>query len=160
VFKHRHITPPCNLLQPPWRPPDTKLSDQTIITASFNSLEFTLGTEPATIAKFDIFRKKRNIADYDRAGTMSETEADEMRQLAETLRSEVEAWIRRNHPQYVSFDPASVTRQIDCGPNRVVLNDPGQGSSEVARRRSAGTPLFQARFGQVTVFHDCQYGLQ
>ena len=63
------------------------------------SLEFTLGTEPATIAKFDVFRKKRNIADYDRAGAVSETEADEMRQLAETLRSEVEAWIRRNHPQ-------------------------------------------------------------
>jgi hypothetical protein len=73
------------------------------------SLEFTLGTEPATIAKFDIFRKKRNIADYDRAGAVSETEADEMRQLAESLRSEV------------------------GGPNRVVFNDPGQGSSEVAR---------------------------
>ncbi|MGA2270964.1 MAG: hypothetical protein ABSH44_21040 [Bryobacteraceae bacterium] len=65
------------------------------------SLEFTLGTEPATIRKFDIFRKKRNIADYDRADAVSETEAEEMRQLAETLRSQVEAWIRKNHPQYV-----------------------------------------------------------
>ena len=51
--------------------------------------------------KFDVFRKKRNIADYDRAGAVSETEADEMRQLAETLRREVEAWIRKNHPQYM-----------------------------------------------------------
>jgi hypothetical protein len=61
-----------------------------------------LGTEAATIGKFDVFRKKRNSTDYDRAGAVSETEADEMRQLAETLRSEVEAWIRRNHPQYLT----------------------------------------------------------
>ena len=64
------------------------------------SLEFTLGLPAATIRKFDVFRKKRNITDYERADTISETEAEEMRQLAETLRISVEAWVRKNHPQF------------------------------------------------------------
>ena len=63
------------------------------------SLEFTLGLDPATIRKFDVFRKKRNITDYERADTISDTEADEMRELAETLRHDVEAWIRKSYPR-------------------------------------------------------------
>lgn len=64
------------------------------------SLEFTLGVDSTVIMKFDVFRKKRNITDYERADTISETEAEEMRQLAETLRGSVEAWVRKNHPQF------------------------------------------------------------
>jgi len=63
-----------------------------------HSLEFTLGFDSTVIAKFDVFRKKRNITDYERADTISDTEAEEMRQLAETLRSSVEAWTRENYP--------------------------------------------------------------
>ena len=65
-----------------------------------HSLEFTLGVEATLIRKFDVFRKKRNVTDYERADTLSETEAEEMRQLAETLRSNVDAWVRKNHPQF------------------------------------------------------------
>ena len=65
-----------------------------------HSLEFTLGVEATLIRKFDVFRKKRNITDYERADTLSETEAEEMRQLAETLRGSVDAWVRKNHPQF------------------------------------------------------------
>jgi hypothetical protein len=65
-----------------------------------HSLEFTLGVEGTVIRKFDVFRKKRNIADYEMADTVSELEAEEMRQLAETLRGDVEAWIRKRHPQF------------------------------------------------------------
>ncbi len=65
-----------------------------------HSLEFTLGVDSTVIAKFDVFRKKRNITDYERADTISETEAEEMRQLAETLRASVEAWVRKNHPRF------------------------------------------------------------
>jgi hypothetical protein len=64
------------------------------------SLELTLGVDATVIRKFDVFRKKRNITDYERADTISETEAEEMRQLAETLRISVEAWVRKNHPQF------------------------------------------------------------
>jgi len=66
---------------------------------AIQSLEFTLGLAPATVRKFDVFRKKRNITDYERADTISDTDAEEMRELAETLRHDVEAWIRKNHPQ-------------------------------------------------------------
>ena len=47
-----------------------------------------------------MFRKKRNITGYERADTLSETEAEEMRQLSETLRGKVDAWVRKNHPQF------------------------------------------------------------
>jgi hypothetical protein len=63
-----------------------------------HSLEFTVAAGASLIRKFDIFRKKRNIADYERADTISELEAEEMRELAESLRKTVDAWIRKNHP--------------------------------------------------------------
>jgi hypothetical protein len=66
-----------------------------------HSLEFTLGVEASLIRKFDVFRKKRNITDYERADTISETEAAEMRELAEALRRSVDAWLRKNYPQFV-----------------------------------------------------------
>ena len=65
-----------------------------------HSLEFTLRVEGTTIRKFDVFRKKRNFTGYERADTVSDTETEEMRQLAETLRRDVETWIRVQHPQF------------------------------------------------------------
>jgi exopolyphosphatase/pppGpp-phosphohydrolase len=62
------------------------------------SLAHTLGAEAAMVAQLDAFRKKRNVADYDRAGTVSKTEAREMMTLARNLRKSVEEWLRRNHP--------------------------------------------------------------
>jgi hypothetical protein len=37
-----------------------------------HSLEFTIGADTAIVRKFDLFRKKRNISDYERANTISE----------------------------------------------------------------------------------------
>ncbi|MBI4600430.1 MAG: hypothetical protein HY721_00580 [Planctomycetes bacterium] len=62
------------------------------------SLAFTLGADATTLAKFDMFRKKRNEADYERAGIISDTEADEVLAFALQLRKDVEAWIARSHP--------------------------------------------------------------
>jgi hypothetical protein len=62
------------------------------------SLEFTLGWDVATVGLLDDFRKKRNEADYERAGVVSEAEADEMFVLAQRLRKEVDAWMVRHHP--------------------------------------------------------------
>jgi hypothetical protein len=61
------------------------------------SLEFTLGLSANKIDLFDAFRKKRNEADYERAGVVSDTEAEEMLALARELRANVEAWIARTH---------------------------------------------------------------
>jgi hypothetical protein len=63
------------------------------------SLEFTIGAGGKQIDTFDGFRKKRNVSSYDLSGTVSEKEADEMFQLASEIRSQVEKWLRRVHPE-------------------------------------------------------------
>jgi hypothetical protein len=62
------------------------------------SLELTIGADVAVIRQFDILRKKRNIADYERADTISDTEANQMRRLAERLRKDVLTWISSQCP--------------------------------------------------------------
>jgi len=67
------------------------------------SLALTLGTDAGPIRKFDLFRKKRNISDYERADRISDLEVDEMRDLAGKLRKDVEQWIRVKYPQYLNL---------------------------------------------------------
>ena len=62
------------------------------------SLAFTIKTDPAIIEQLDKFRQKRNISDYERAGLVSEQEAEEMIALAKQLRHDVEQWLRAHHP--------------------------------------------------------------
>ena len=65
------------------------------------SLEFTVGWDKALITTLDGFRRMRNINDYERAGFVSDGEAEEMLALAKRLREEVLAWIREKHPAMV-----------------------------------------------------------
>lgn len=65
------------------------------------SLAFTIHTAPDIIIQLDKFRLKRNASDYDRAGLITEQEAEEMIALAKQLRNDVEQWIRKNHPRLV-----------------------------------------------------------
>jgi hypothetical protein len=62
------------------------------------SLEVTIGASTVVVRQFEAFRKKRNIAGYERAGEVSDREAEEMERLARYLRQEVERWIRASHP--------------------------------------------------------------
>jgi hypothetical protein len=62
------------------------------------SLEFTVGSDARTISKLDLFRKKRNISDYERAESISDLEVEEMQKLARSLRVAVNLWIKRNYP--------------------------------------------------------------
>jgi HAMP domain-containing protein len=68
---------------------------------TIQSLEYTIGADRQLVAEFDVFRTKRNLAGYDRAGTVSEQEADEMLELARRLAEQVEEWIRTEHPELV-----------------------------------------------------------
>jgi hypothetical protein len=68
------------------------------------SLEFTIGADATTIRKLDLFRKKRNISDYERAGSVSDAEIQEMAKLARRLRREVAAWIRTEQPEFIRLD--------------------------------------------------------
>lgn len=63
------------------------------------SLAFTINTDPIIIKRLDKFRQKRNISDYERAGLVTEQEAEEMITLAKQLRNDVEQWLRVHHPQ-------------------------------------------------------------
>jgi hypothetical protein len=65
------------------------------------SLAFTVGTDVKVIARLDAFRKKRNIGGYERAGMVSDREADDLLTLAQDLRAEVVDWLRANHAELV-----------------------------------------------------------
>lgn len=65
---------------------------------AIQSLAFTVGCSKELISHLDAFRKKRNISDYERAGSVSIQEAEEMQELAQALRAELVGWLRRTHP--------------------------------------------------------------
>jgi hypothetical protein len=65
------------------------------------SLSLTVGADKMFVIRFDAFRKKRNITDYDRAGTASEQEAAEMLALAEELYDLIKAWFKKYHPELI-----------------------------------------------------------
>lgn len=68
---------------------------------TFQSLEFTIRLDTATVDELDAFRKKRNTTGYDMAGTVSDQEASEMVALAVRLRAMIQDWLRENHPDLI-----------------------------------------------------------
>jgi hypothetical protein len=69
------------------------------------SLGLTIGASQGLVSRFDAFRKKRNVLGYERAGMVSDREADEMRKLAVALRAQVLDWLGANHPTLVAKEP-------------------------------------------------------
>lgn len=66
--------------------------------ATFHVLPEILGPQTQARADFlDHCRSKRNLADYDRAGEISEREAEEILLEARAFREELLAWLRNNH---------------------------------------------------------------
>lgn len=65
------------------------------------SLSLTLGKNAEFIGSFDSFRKKRNVSNYDIGGGVSDRELQEITVMAETLREEVENWIRAKHRSFM-----------------------------------------------------------
>ncbi len=66
------------------------------------SLEFTVGLELTDVQQLDMFRRKRNISDYERSGQVSEVEADEMAELAIKVREQVIEWLREKDPRLLA----------------------------------------------------------
>jgi len=66
---------------------------------SIESMRFTIGLADDEVRSIDAFRKKRNISDYERAGAVSDTEADELRTLAREVRRQTVAWLEKAHPE-------------------------------------------------------------
>jgi hypothetical protein len=65
------------------------------------SLALTIGMDAGLVRQFDQFRKKRNIGGYERAGTISDQETNEMTALAERVRQEVMEWLKSSHPEFL-----------------------------------------------------------
>jgi uncharacterized protein (UPF0332 family) len=68
---------------------------------TIQSLAFTLQLDSEMVEKFNRFRRKRNTSDYERSGLISEKEVLEMLELAKSLRTILEEWLRKNHPDLI-----------------------------------------------------------
>ena len=66
---------------------------------TIHSLAFTLRLDARTIRKFNKFRQKRNISDYEMIGMVSDQEVTEMIALAQELRDMVTEWLKKSHPE-------------------------------------------------------------
>lgn len=69
---------------------------------AIQSLRFTVELEEAHVAVLDGVRRKRNVSNYERAGTASASEADEVFQLALDLRARVLEWLEQHHPDLLT----------------------------------------------------------
>ncbi|PIS30964.1 MAG: hypothetical protein COT43_00695 [Candidatus Marinimicrobia bacterium CG08_land_8_20_14_0_20_45_22] len=69
---------------------------------AIQSLTLTMGEEFSTIKNYmNACRNKRNISDYESAGTVSETEAQELFATASDLFTALENWLRENYPEMI-----------------------------------------------------------
>lgn len=68
---------------------------------TIQSLELTIGADPARVRRLDAFRKKRNVDFYERAGAISDGEVQELRAFATQLREDVLRWLKTHHRDLV-----------------------------------------------------------
>lgn len=66
------------------------------------SLAHSVGLSTAEVRKLDAFRKKRNLCDYELAGSVSDQEAAEAERFALDLKEKVFAWFQKRHPELLS----------------------------------------------------------
>jgi hypothetical protein len=64
-----------------------------------DSLALTVGVTATTIQKLQAFGRKRNTCNYDIAGSVSDTDLAQMKQLASELRDKITQWLKGNHPE-------------------------------------------------------------
>lgn len=69
---------------------------------TLETLEYTIGADPKLIRKLLAFSKKRNVASYDSAGSISDQELRDILKTAEELRYTVEQWLNEQHPELVT----------------------------------------------------------
>ena len=70
---------------------------------TLQALPLILGAERVDDSDYlDACRAKRNTAEYDAAGTISQSEADELRAFTRELQNDVLTWLRQNHPALIT----------------------------------------------------------
>ena len=68
---------------------------------TIETLEYTVQADNKTIRKIMAFSKKRNVASYDSAGSISNEELKQILSTADSLQQTVETWLAANHPELV-----------------------------------------------------------
>jgi hypothetical protein len=66
---------------------------------TIETLEYTVQADSKTIRKIMAFSKKRNVASYDSAGSISNEELKQILSTAESLQQTVETWLAANYPE-------------------------------------------------------------
>ena len=70
---------------------------------TLQALPLILGADRDDDADYlDACRAKRNMAEYDVAGTVSQSEADELREFAALLKADVAEWLSIHHPDFTN----------------------------------------------------------
>lgn len=70
---------------------------------TLQALPLILGPKFSDDADYlDSCRAKRNTAEYDAAGTITQSEATELRAFTRELRTHVLLWLRDNHPSLIA----------------------------------------------------------
>ncbi|MGQ0835676.1 MAG: DNA-binding protein [Gammaproteobacteria bacterium] len=67
-------------------------------------LPTTMGIRPERLAVLDVLRRKRNLADY-LGRDIDSSSVEQCIDAANTLRRDVEAWLRANHPELIKASP-------------------------------------------------------
>jgi len=63
------------------------------------ALPLAMGPQFSTIRDyFENCRRKRNVSEYDAAGTVSGKEAEDLLRTVQEFKIEVESWLKKNHP--------------------------------------------------------------
>jgi hypothetical protein len=66
------------------------------------ALPLVMGNDFAVIRDYlDNCRRKRNVCEYDAAGTVSEKELGDLLALVENFRSQVQDWLIKYHPELI-----------------------------------------------------------
>lgn len=68
---------------------------------AIEALSLTIGISDDDVRTIDAFRKKRNISDYERAGSVTGTEVEELLDLAATVRTTLLSWLRQKRPELI-----------------------------------------------------------
>jgi len=70
-----------------------------------STLSLTMGKEYKEIQDYlNACRARRNTSDYDMAGTISQSEANELIETAKELYDDVRQWVQRNYSEYINTD--------------------------------------------------------
>ena len=63
----------------------------------------TMGADSFELAEyFNACRVKRNVIDYDRAGSISEIETEKLLKEARHFREIIVHWLQSNHPEFLT----------------------------------------------------------